>query len=88
MTTHEHAVARVERAMDLAERAQHLLGAALAELCPIVGGMVEWRRLGRIYDELHAQWHRLERLRANPRIELDGCAARALEPEEPGGTLP
>jgi hypothetical protein len=85
MTTHEQAAARVERAMDLAQRAQHLLGAALAELSPIIGGMVEWKRLGRLYDGLHAQWYRLERLRTSPKIELDGCAAQALkEPGEPG----
>jgi hypothetical protein len=83
MTTHVYAVARVERAMDLAEQAQVLLGAALAELSPIVGGMVEWRRLGKLYDELHAQWYRLERLRENPKLELDDCAAQALK-----GSLP
>jgi hypothetical protein len=88
MTTHEHAVARVERAMELAERAQHLLGEALAELSPIIGGMVEWKRLSRLYDGLHAQWYRLERLRANTKLELDGCAAQALKRSETGGTPP
>jgi hypothetical protein len=79
MTSHEHAVARVERAMALAESAQRLLGEALAELSPIVGGMVEWERLSKLYEAVHGQWYRLERLRANPRIKLDGCAAQALE---------
>jgi transposase InsO family protein len=75
--------------MALAERAQRLLGEALAELSPIVGGMVEWKRLGKLYEALHAQWYRLERLRANPRLKLDGCAAQALKgPEESGGPLP
>jgi len=88
MTTHEHAVARVERAMELAESAQRLLGDALAELSPIIGGMVEWQRLSKLYEALHGQWYRLERLRANPKIELDGCAAQALKGPEPGEPLP
>ena len=79
MTSHEHAVARVARAMELAEDAQRLLGDALAELSPIIGGMVEWERLSKLYEAVHGQWYRLERLRANPKLELDGCAAQALQ---------
>jgi hypothetical protein len=69
------AVAHVKAALDLIQEAQGLLGRAAAELCPVQGMVPEWRRLGALYDQVHAAWYQVEgkatRLRQRRRLRLD-----------------
>lgn len=50
---------RVQRALELIERAQHDLEAACGELSPIAGGAAMWRRTGALATKAHALWERL-----------------------------
>lgn len=81
MTSHEQAVARVQRAMELTEQAQRLLEQAAVELSDVAHGAREWRRVGRLFEVVHAQWYRLRDLAWDPRIALDAVAGKALGPD-------
>jgi hypothetical protein len=50
---------RVQRALELIERAQHDLEAACAELSPIVGGNAMWRRTGALATKAHDLWRKV-----------------------------
>lgn len=50
---------RVQKALELIERAQHDLEAAAAELSPIDGGASMWRRTGALATKVHDLWRKL-----------------------------
>jgi hypothetical protein len=50
---------RVQRALELIERAQHDLEAAAAELSPIAGGTAMWHRTSALGIKAHALWRKL-----------------------------
>jgi hypothetical protein len=63
--------------MELVEQAQRLLDQAAVEVSDVAYGAREWRRLGRLYDLVYAEWYRLRDLGWDPRIELDADVAKA-----------
>jgi hypothetical protein len=77
------AAARVKAALDLIQEAQGLLGQAAAALCPVVGMVPEWRKVGALYDRVHAAWYQVEgkatSLRLSGRLRLDHEPAASEE---------
>jgi len=71
------AEARVCAALDYIQEAQMLLGRAAQALCSVKGMVVEWRKVGARYDQVHGAWYQVERkaaaLRAKGRLVLDGA---------------
>jgi hypothetical protein len=68
---HAVALARVRVALKKIEAAQGLLGEACAALSPICYGHPAQVRVGKLYDRVHAEWYRTQRLLDDKRIELD-----------------
>lgn len=64
MSTKHIAKAKVRKALAHIEAAQHQLGNACEELCPIDGMCEEWTLVGKHYDQVHALWHKVN-FRAN-----------------------
>lgn len=56
------AEAKVEEALRLIEQAQNILDRAAQQLCPIIGLVKEWQRVGTLSDKCKAEWHRLNEL--------------------------
>lgn len=71
---------RVRAALAHIEAAQRELGAASEELSAIIGGLRPWERVGKLYDRVHAEWHRINVwLQKGPRqLGLDECGRDAL----------
>lgn len=73
------AQAKVDRALEHVEAAQRLLGRACEELCPIVGVIDRWEAIGKLYDDVHAEWHRLNLRRSASNLTLDSDAKRRFD---------
>lgn len=65
------AVERVNKAMDKIQAAQNLLQEARSELSSVQHGAPAWRRLGSLYERVHAEWYRTRKLLDNSRIRID-----------------
>jgi hypothetical protein len=70
-TRYAAAKVRVQRALRHIQAAQDHLGQASAELGAVRFGAPTQRSLMRIYDKVHAEWYRVQKLLDNFRIELD-----------------
>ncbi|MGC4117000.1 MAG: hypothetical protein QM765_21040 [Myxococcales bacterium] len=85
----ESAKLHVQRAMQKIEAAQNLLGEACRELSPIVGGIQQWRAVGKLADQAHARWYKVRDLLSRG-VDLDDMtkaaeAARSQGPDHVGG---
>jgi hypothetical protein len=69
---------KVRTALDLIESAQRQLGRACAELSPVIGGIGPWGRVGKLYDRVHAEWHRTKALLDGRKLDLDETGRGAL----------
>jgi hypothetical protein len=71
---------KVRAALDHLEAAQRELGRACEELSPIIGAVTPWGRAGKLYDRIHAEWHRLNIFlqKNRERLGLDESGLRAL----------
>ena len=74
MTSTELAKLKVQKALNLIQNAQALLGEASAELSGIIGAASKWQQVGKEYDRVHALWYKVEGLIHNDRLFLDGAA--------------
>jgi hypothetical protein len=72
------AIVRIERALELIERAQHDLDSACAELSTIVGGIPVWRATSKMGDRVEALWYRVENFRKVGRFALDSTHIEVL----------
>ncbi len=83
--------AKVRAALDHIEEAQQELGRACQELCPIIGGASQWKRVRALYDRVHDEWHRVHAWaeKRRGRLDLDGSGRSALArtPEAQEGQL-
>jgi aminoglycoside phosphotransferase (APT) family kinase protein len=72
--------AKVLRALEHIEEAQRELGCACQELCPIIGGVSQWKRVRALYDRVHAEWYRVHAWAEKRRghLDLDGSGRSAL----------
>lgn len=52
---------KIRQALNEIEKAQLALGRACEALSPVVGMVKEWERVGKLYDKVNAEWHRLNR---------------------------
>lgn len=67
-----NAEAKVLAALEKIERAQHALESACADLSPIIGGMPDWKRVGKLADKTHAAWRKLAyNSRSNWRLDSE-----------------
>jgi hypothetical protein len=71
---------KVAAALDHIEEAQRELGRACQELCPIIGGASQWKRVRALYDRVHDEWHRVHAWaeKHRGRLDLDGSGLSAL----------
>lgn len=73
--------AKVQAALELIEEAQRNLGRACQELCPIIGGAGQWKRVSASYDRVHAEWYRVhawfEKKRGQLELDESGRRGRA-----------
>jgi hypothetical protein len=70
---------KVRAALDHVEAAQRELERATQELCPIIGALPAWRRLGALTDRVHNEWRRLRYEQPKRGYSLDEDGRRALE---------
>lgn len=68
----------VHTALDHIEQAQRHLGEAAALLSNLAGGATGWAATAKIYDRVHALWHRIEAFRKKGRFNLDSLAQESL----------
>ena len=69
---------KVRAALESIEAAQRLLGRACEELSPIIGAVGPWGRVGKLYDKVHAEWHRVRALLDRRKLDLDESGRAAL----------
>jgi hypothetical protein len=69
---------RVRRALDHIQRAQEEIGRASAELSSLIGGIPVWKAAGKLYDQVHRFWYRVEAFRQAGRFTLDDVSSAAL----------
>lgn len=81
-TPDEELAARIALALEQIEAAQRLLGAAAANLSPIIGAASIWEATGKLYDRVHNHWRRLA-YNTHRGWRLDGMALErhARKPE-------
>jgi hypothetical protein len=79
---------KVRAALDHIEAAQRLLGSACEELCPIIGAAPAWGRVGKLYDKVHAEWHRVNALLDRRKLDLDESGRAALAKRLPSTPAP
>lgn len=87
---------RMQEALDAMERAQRELGKACEALCPVLGGLNHWKRVGKLYDAVNEAWHNVngfaERERRKPaglRVDdhhADYVAEKAAQRATPAAT--
>lgn len=69
------AEARLKAALDSVDEAQRLLEQAAQALCSVSGMVAEWRRVGKLYDQVRRTWYALAgkggRLRRSGGLLLD-----------------
>ena len=86
---------RIERALDIIERAQHFVSRAAEELCPVAGFGGEWQATLKLYDNVKEHWHRVSERRdelasSRPALTNDGRGQRYIlagRPVHAGDTL-
>jgi hypothetical protein len=69
------AQAKVAQALRDIEAAQVLLGNDCAALSPVVGLVKEWERIGKLYDKVKAEWHRLNQMDGPFRLDSEPKSA-------------
>lgn len=69
---------KVREALRHVEAAQRELELACQELCPVIGALPDWERIGKLRDRVNAQWHRLNEVRPRSGYRLDEDGRRAL----------
>ncbi len=69
---------RVMTALVHLQAAQNHLADACSDISPVVGMVKEWERLGKLYDKVKAEWHRLNRLDGAFRLDSESQAKVAL----------
>jgi hypothetical protein len=68
---HALAMLRVEKALELIERAQNTLAEAAQQLSPIQFGHPAQLRVMKLHDKVHAEWWRTRKLLDDKRIRID-----------------
>jgi hypothetical protein len=71
------ATAHFRQALDKIEAAQGLLGDAASLLCPVIGAVPQWRKLGKLYDTVKAAWHHVNNSMKGRRFYMDNCYPQA-----------
>lgn len=82
--TEAEARRRVEQALQHLQRAQEQVGEAQSLLSSLIGGMTAWEHVGKTYDRIRADWHRVEVLRRKSGLDLDGVSGPAFEARSSG----
>jgi hypothetical protein len=71
--------ARVAAALAAIQEAQGLIGQATRGLCSVNGMVAEWRRLGKLYEQVRRTWYAVETKR--DRLRLRGGPTLDHEPD-------
>ncbi len=73
--------ARVQRALNHIEAAQRELDRACQVLCPVIGGLPQYERAGRLHRTIELEWHRLAEWarKRKGKLDLDESGRRELE---------
>lgn len=66
---------KIQLALKELESAQRALGNACEELSPIVGLSDDWERVGKLYDTVKAEWHRINALEGPFRLDSEDKSA-------------
>lgn len=69
---------QMDMALEAIEATQRLIGEACQLLCPLTPLCRDWERLGKLYDKVNAEWHRLNLVRNGGRYDLDTDAKARL----------
>lgn len=72
----------MDKVMDLIQKAQYLIGDACQLMCPITPLCEDWEKLGKVYDVIHAEWHRLNLVRNGNHYDLDGDEKARFEAKQ------
>lgn len=70
---------RIRRALNHIQNAQTQLGYASAELSGVIGVLRDWKRLGKLYDQIHKEWYKLEARRQRGNFDLDGISKAVVK---------
>lgn len=62
---------RLEEALGHIQAAQDELGRACAMLSSLRYGSPAWKRVSRLYDQVHGGWYRVAALRHHAHLEMD-----------------
>lgn len=72
-TQNDEAVMRVQKALDLVQSAQNLLGEALCDLSTVTnGGYPVWKAGSRLHRDVHSYWYRINKLLEGTRRDRIG----------------
>lgn len=74
-----YALARLNRACALIERAQNDLASACGELSALNGGIPTWTACHKLTDRVKSFWYRVDNFRKVGRWSLDETNVQALE---------
>lgn len=70
---------RMNDALEKIEQAQSLVDDACRLLCPLTPLSNDWARVGKLYDRIKAEWHRMNLLRNGDHFTLDPDASERIE---------
>jgi hypothetical protein len=62
---------KITEALKCIEDAQNRLDEACQHLCPIVGLVKEWERLGKLAERVNAEWHLVNALSGPFRLDTE-----------------
>lgn len=77
--TKEEADRRLRTALVEIERAQREIGKATSLLASCVGVLPNWRALGKLYDQIQKEWHRLNGRLGSPQVDLDDLSKDSFQ---------
>lgn len=69
---------KIQKALGHIHAAQDQLGHATGELSALVGGVRDWKRASKLYDDVHALWYRVDGLQHDKRVRLDDTNIAAI----------
>lgn len=69
---------KYQRALRLIEQAQVLLGSACGELSALEHGFTQWKKVGKMYDQVHQLWRDVAYSSARDKVDLDSIHKEEL----------
>jgi hypothetical protein len=79
---HHEAHNRLQRALELIERAQNDVASACAELSALDGGVPTWKAANQLHERIRALWYRVDKFRRVGRWKLDATHRDAIARRE------